>query len=106
MKLYTVVRGDLPPGAQLAQSVHAMRLFVADHPDVDRAWYETSNNLVCLSVPDQAMLEQLAERAASAGVEVSMFTEPDLDDQPTALAIGPAGARLVSSLPLALRSYP
>lgn len=32
-KLYIIVRADLPAGAQVAQSCHAMRLFVHEHPD-------------------------------------------------------------------------
>lgn len=103
-KLYVVVRADLPAGAQLAQACHGMRAFVAAHPDVDRAWYEGSNNLVCLQVPGEAELLALARRAEERGVPVAVFREPDFADEVTAVAIAPAGARLVSSLPLALRA--
>ena len=53
MKLHLVVRGDLPPGQQAVQAVHAMREFVREYPEVDRHWYEKSNTLALLTVPDE-----------------------------------------------------
>lgn len=103
MKVFVVVRDDLPAGAQLAQSCHALRLFGAEHPEVDAAWYAGSNNLVCLQVPGLAALLALGRRAASREIPCSTFREPDFGGAATALALGPSGARLVSSLPLALR---
>ncbi len=103
-KLYVVVRADLPAGAQLAQACHGLRAFVAAHPEIDRAWYEQSNNLVCLAVPSEAHLLELAARAEARDVATAVFREPDEGDSVTAIALGPAGARLVSSLPLALRA--
>lgn len=104
MKLYVVVRADLPPGAQVAQSCHALRLFTHEHPEIDRQWYEESNNLVCLQVDDEPALLALADRIESSGVAVSRFHEPDYANECTALAIAPTGARLVSNLPLTLRA--
>lgn len=103
-KLYVVVRADLPAGAQLAQACHGLRAFVATHPEIDRQWYETSNNLVCLQVRSEAELHALIERAQEHDVAHAVFREPDEDDTVTAVALEPAGARLVSTLPLALRA--
>ena len=100
-KLFVIVRADLPAGLQVAQACHALRQFVAEHPETDRAWFEGSNNLVVLQVPSEGALLALAERAH--GVPASVFREPDLGDQATAIAIGPAGSALVAQLPLALR---
>lgn len=102
-KLYIITRADLPAGAMLAQSVHAMRLFVATHPEVDREWYELSNNLVCLCVPDEPALERLRDSLQSRGIPVAAFQEPDFKDALTALAAAPDAWRWVSDLPLALR---
>jgi hypothetical protein len=74
------------------------------HPVVANYWYLKSNNLVLLQVPNEECLKHLASRAEDAGVDHSVFREPDFDDTVTAVAIEPAGARLVSSLPLALRA--
>lgn len=102
-KLFIITRADLPPGAIAAQSVHAALAFAHDYEDEYRAWYKGSNNIVLLSVPDEAALIALAKRALDAGVSYAVFREPDFGDTVTGVALGSAGARLVSSLPLALR---
>jgi peptidyl-tRNA hydrolase len=102
-KLYIVARADLPPGLQFAQGCHALRLFVAEHSEVDKRWYETSNNLVVLSVPDKHALAKLAYDLTVQGIEVSTFREPDLDNELTAIAAGPSAQRHLSTLPLAMR---
>jgi len=78
--------------------------FTMAHPIVANYWFTKSNNLVVLQVPNEGCLTHLASRAQEAGVEHSVFREPDFDDTVTAVALEPAGARLVSNLPLALRA--
>jgi peptidyl-tRNA hydrolase len=102
-KLFIVTRADLPPGAIAAQSTHVALAFAVEHPEVFRVWHGGSNNIVLLSVPDEGALVRLASRAVKADVECTFFKEPDFGDSVTAVAIGPSGWRLVSSLPLALR---
>ena len=104
LKLFLVVRRDLPPGLQVAQLCHAMRAFADEHGEVERQWFERSNTLVCLSVRDREALEALAREARSWGIEASLFCEPDLDGALTALAIGPRGKRLCRKLRLAFGS--
>lgn len=104
LKLYVVIRADLPPGAQAAQAVHGAFAFAMHHPIVARYWYHKSNNLVVLQVPNEACLKHLANQARDAGIDHAVFREPDFDDTVTAVAIEPAGRKLVSSLPLALRA--
>ena len=99
MKLYVVVRADLPPGLQVAQACHALREFVHQYPEVDREWFSRSNNLVVLQVPSLAALEALVLRTEGA---VAPFYEPDLDGAMTAAAF--ADGRQLGSLPLALRA--
>ena len=103
-KLYVIVRNDLTPGLQIAQACHALREFVADHPALDRAWHEGQRNIVVLQVPGLRELERLAAVAVDQRIPLSRFTEPDLQDQLTAVALARDGEALVSSLPLALRA--
>lgn len=103
MKLYIVVRKDIPPGLMLAQSCHALRAFVAEHPEIDRKWFAESNNIVVLETPTEAALLALADSLRSGGIATSVFTEPDLDDEVTAAAFGPSASALLANLPLALR---
>jgi peptidyl-tRNA hydrolase len=102
-KLFIVTRADLPPGARAAQSAHTALAFAFDHPVLAAEWHGQSNNIVLLEAPDERALVELWRRAWDAGVPYSVFTEPDMGDATTGVAIGPAGHRLVSSLPLTLR---
>lgn len=103
MKLFVVIRNDLAPGLQAAQAVHAKELFSHEHPEVNSEWYEKSNNIVLLQVPNKESLVELAYRMMQEKIALSLFREPDLQDEPTALALSPQAARHLSSLPLALR---
>jgi peptidyl-tRNA hydrolase len=95
-KLYVVVRNDLAPGLQVAQVCHAVREFAHRFPELDRQWFEQSNNLVVLQVPT---LEDLEKLVVDGGV-IAPFHEPDLNGELTAAAF--AAGRTLSSLPLAL----
>lgn len=99
-----ITRRDLDPGYQAVQSMHALRQFTAEHPEVDREWFERSNYLGLLSVSDEIELKNLIERASLQGIRFSIFREPDIEDQITAIALepGPKSKKLCSRLPLAL----
>ena len=105
-KLYLVTRSDLSPGYQAVQSCHALRQFVADHPEVDKEWHSRSNYLALLSVKDEVELMRLIVKATDAGIRWSAFREPDVDGQITAIAIEPCAhtIELCKSLSLALSS--
>lgn len=102
-KLYIVVRGDLAPGAQLAQACHVVARFAAEHRELFLAWESGAKNIVVLSARDERELAQLLERAAVEALRVADFREPDIRDERTAIALEGRAARLVSNLPLALR---
>ena len=100
-----MVRSDLACGPQAAQGSHAAFQFAFEHPEICREWYEKSNYLIMLSVPDEDALLDYADMAHFENVPYSLFHEPDLDGSDggwhTALAIAPShlGAKL-SHLPL------
>jgi peptidyl-tRNA hydrolase len=102
-KLFLVVRKDLSPGAQAVQAAHALTEFLLDHPELGRRWRDVSNYLALLAVDDERALHDVARRASERGVRLSIFREPDFGDALTALAIEPAGKRIVAGLPLALQ---
>ena len=85
------------------QAAHALRAFVAEHPEVDRHWFETSNTLAFLAARDEEHLERLKFEATQRGIRFAEFREPDLGDALTAVAFEPSAGKLVRSLPLALR---
>ncbi len=95
-KTFVVIRSDLDPGLQLAQTVHAAIAFTATHGVL-------SDNVVVLSIYNEQALSGLLARAAEAGHRVASFSEPDLGGELTSAAFGPEARRLLSSLPLAGR---
>lgn len=54
---------------------------------------------------NEAGLMELIERATANGIAHSIFREPDIDNQITAIALapGPKSKKLCSRLPLALK---
>lgn len=89
-KLYAIARADLPVGLRTAQVGHALIAWAL-------AYGEPPENLVVLSVKNLAELTALSERLEG---DVIRFREPDLGDELTAIAAGPALWRALSNLPL------
>lgn len=104
-RLYIAVRGDLRPGLQMAQAVHAAFAFHHDFPSVVRPWLLVSNYLIIVAVPDEDALLDLITEASARGIIRTAVREPDLDNDATAVALAPGAdaQRLCANLPLALR---
>lgn len=104
-KLYVIVRTDLRAGQQAVQAAHALRQFVEEHPETERAWFRRSNTLAMLAVPDEEALRCLLARADDRGIRTSIFREPDIDNQLTAIVLEPneRARRLCKGMPLALQ---
>lgn len=103
-----MTRRDLHPGYQAVQSCHAAIQFCFEHFEhqVTKEWYEKSNYLGLLVAKNELELNELAAKAQSQGIVVSVFREPDIGDEVTAIALepGPRTKRLCSALPLAFSS--
>lgn len=97
-KLYIVVLSTLSAGMKAAQACHALRAFGASYPDIDRDWYETSNNIVVLEHDDPA---GLADRLDAHGMMLARFNEPDMDGALTSICVAPEARKLLSRVPLA-----
>jgi peptidyl-tRNA hydrolase len=102
-KLFVIVRGDLIPGAQAVQAMHAARQFAEEHREREARWFAESNHLAFLSVPGERELLALEREAAWRGLPSSRFEEPDLGGRPTAITLPPEARRLCAKLGLALR---
>lgn len=101
-KLRVVSRRDLPIGTQALQSGHAAIDFQHEHPEIAREWQKKSNYLAFLTVSDESQLINLISKAILTGIKYTVFREPDIDNQITAVAFEPSDAarRLTSSCPL------
>lgn len=100
-----VVRRDLSPAYQAVQGGHALAEFCLQHIDIANSWHKNSNYLAFLSVKDESELLFLIEKAQSRGIAISIFREPDIDNQVTSIAIEPSAEskRLCRNLPCALK---
>lgn len=81
--------------------MHAALKFAVAYPEVTRKWYDSSEILVFLAVPDENELIELGRDLS--WFDLVWFREPDLDGQLTAVAVEPDAGRMLSYLPLALR---
>jgi hypothetical protein len=92
-------------GYQGVQSIHAGIQFGVEHPEIHKVWYEKSNYLGWLSVADEIALIQLIEQAILHDITFSVFREPDIGNQITAIALapGPKSKKLCGKLKLALK---
>jgi peptidyl-tRNA hydrolase len=101
-RLCVIVRGDLPPGARIAQAVHGAHEFSEAHPDDYRAWRNASNTVAILGARDEAHLVEVQDQAEMYGIPTATFREPALDDSTTVLVLGPhpATRKVTRGLPL------
>ena len=85
--------------------MHAAIQFTFEHPEYSSAWFNQSNYLGFLSVADESKLVELIDQAMQEDIRCSVFKEPDIDDQITAIALapGPRTKKLCSKLSLALK---
>lgn len=77
LKLYVVVRGDLPAADQAVQAAHAVADFATDHSKEFRAWNTGNNTLILLEARDEKHLRSLAVQAEDGGFKHTRFVEPD-----------------------------
>jgi hypothetical protein len=85
--MYLLVRGDLTPGAQLAQAVHAATALSLEQPGRVAA----TPTVVVLHVDDEDELLDYADLCCPPRGDAVLFHEPDLPGH-TALAVISDGA--------------
>lgn len=97
----------MTPSYQSVQSGHVAIQFQHDFPDIAKKWYNESNYLIYLSVENEDALQRLIYKLEKSKIKHSVFREPDLGDQITAIAIEPSEKtrKLISHLPLMLKEY-
>lgn len=87
------------------QAIHAAIQFQHEHPEYAQNWYNKSNYIGFLSVLNQDQLIELIEKIRKFDLKFSVFREPDIDNQITAIAIAPGNIskKICSNLKLALK---
>jgi len=83
--------------------MHAAIQFQHQFPECAINWYHQSNYLCFLAVENEECLKTLLAQAIEQNINVSVFQEPDIDNQITAIAIAPGSnsKKLCSQLKLA-----
>ncbi|HJS83807.1 MAG TPA: peptidyl-tRNA hydrolase [Nitrososphaera sp.] len=98
------IRGDLPPGDQIAQAIHASVCFAMKYPHESNAWNDTSGVLVVVNVRNEDHLLDIADMVYWNKVPYTLFWEPDLSDHTALAAVLSAeqAKKYAKGLPLAL----
>jgi len=105
--LIAITRRELSPGYQAVQSAHAAIDFQHQHPTIAREWNKNSNYLIFLSVENEQELKKFIQKFQIYDINHTVFIEPDLDNQITAVCAEPSERtlKLCSHLPLALGEF-
>lgn len=90
----------------MAQSCHAATTFFNEYKEVANAWIFHSNYIAILECEDENALIKLADKADKKDIKFSVFFEPDMDNEITAIALEPGtiSKKLCSNFRLALSS--
>ncbi len=101
-KLRVVTRRDLSIGYQALQSGHAAIDFQHELCVEAKEWQTNSNYLAFLTVANEQELIKLATKAILSGIKHTIFREPDINNEITAIAFeaSDSARRLTSHCPL------
>lgn len=104
-KLIVITRRDLSPGQQAIQASHASIEFQYEHSEIAKEWNDNSKHLVFLSVENEEELKKFLQKIQFKDLRYSIFIEPDIGNQLTAICLEPGqvSQKLTSNLPLALK---
>lgn len=97
----------MSPGYITVQCIHAVTEFYQEHPALHQNWQKFSKAITLLAVKNEDELKILIKQLTEKSIPLSIFIEPDINNQVTAIAIAPSleAKKLCSSIPLALKEY-
>lgn len=102
-KLYILARRDLSCAERAVQACHALAELMSKYGDDPqlREWAERHRTLIILGVPDEKALTRWEQKLRDAQIKCEAFTEPEMGNEKTALAVYPsAGGDLFRALRL------
>jgi hypothetical protein len=92
------VRKDLSLSQQMCQAAHA-----AHEAGIHLGDKNSISSVVICTIPNEQELLRLQDKLTQRDIRTVIFREPDIENQPTAIATEPLGAevrRYLSSYPL------
>lgn len=81
-----ITRKDLTPGYKVVQSAHSLADFAVKYNEEFREWHFNSNYLCCLEA-SESRIEIILSKLDELKIKYSVFLEPDIGNQMTAVAI-------------------
>ena len=101
-KLRVITRRDLSLGYQATQACHAAIDFQHEYQREATEWHTSSNYLAILTVKDEEELIDILVKVSLRGIKYTIFREPDLNNEITAVALEASNdsRKITSSLPL------
>ena len=82
MKMYVLIRKDLSKSQQAVQGGHAVAEYLLNYKDI--VW--DNGTLVYLAIKDEDNLKDWERKLRQLNLNHSIFLEPDIDYQMTAIA--------------------
>lgn len=108
IKLTTIVRDDLDAAYKIPQSIHSVTAFINKHKDVYNEWNLKSNYLCCLET-SLNKIRDIIDLLEMLSIKYSVFLEPDIGNEITAITIQPLDSKthkkLFKNLNLANHEY-
>ena len=106
IKLVTVTRKDISAGYQIIQTAHSVAEFAHHFPNQFKDWKTISNYVISLSIDNEEKLQRLFYKLQDNGADVIAFTEPDINNQLTAICYygTPEMIKITNKLDLALKN--
>lgn len=84
-RIYTITRSDLSIGQKATQSNHASTQYLIDHsPHLKGEW--NNGSIICLELGNENSLKKWLNKLEKYNIKTSIFREPDMDYQITAIA--------------------
>lgn len=104
-RLVTIIREDLSPGYQIAQTVHVVAEYTMMNPELIKEWYTRNNYVLSLSVKNKEELTEFATQLHKLGVKFNIFYEPDINEMTSVAFISTDETDIVTkNMPLAGKS--
>lgn len=84
-RIYTITRKDISPSQKAVQSMHAGMQYMIDHnPHLDFKW--NNGSIICLELGTEKALRRWIKKLKDRGIKISIFREPDMNHEITAIA--------------------
>lgn len=80
-RLVTVIRQDLEPGYQIAQSIHSAVEYALNYTGQMAEWNFDSNYVLVLGTDNESTLEQFVLKLDLITPDYRVFYEPDIDQE-------------------------